>query len=149
MNPIAYPLSMRENRGFTLVEILVTVAIVALLASIALPAYNDYIISGKIVQATGPLAARRATMENHFDNTREYTSSAACTTDNTSSQFFNFTCDADDAAMTYTLTATGKDTMADFVYTIDQANNRSTVTVGSGWSGGGSSCWVRSKSGSC
>jgi type IV pilus assembly protein PilE len=146
---IAHAIRIQRHRGFTLVEILVTVAIVALLASIALPAYNDYITSGKIVQATGPLGARRTIMENHFDNTRAYSTAPACTADTASSQYFDFTCAADDVAMTYVLTATGKNTMAGFVYTIDQANNRVTVSVGSGWSGAGSNCWVRTKSGSC
>ncbi len=66
-----------------------------------------------------------------------------------SSKFFTVTCAL--TATTYTVTATGKAAagMSGFVYTVDQANNRKTTSVPSGWSGAGSSCWVTKKSGDC
>ena len=35
------------------------------------------------------------------------------------------------------------------IYTINQANSRTTTTVGTGWNGAGSSCWVANKAGGC
>ena len=42
---------------------MITVAIVAILASIALPSYRDYILRGQLVDATNLLSAGRANME--------------------------------------------------------------------------------------
>src|ERR1700722_11706839 len=65
---------MRHSRsqGFTLIELMITVAIVAILAAIAIPNYRDYVIRGQLVDATQALAAVRANMERYFQDNRTY-----------------------------------------------------------------------------
>ena len=40
----------RSTRGFTLIELMITIAIVAILVTLAVPAYNDYTIRAKITE---------------------------------------------------------------------------------------------------
>ena len=136
-----------KNRGFTLIEVMIVVVIVAILASVALPSYNDYVIRSKITQAVQGLSARQTRMEQCFQDSRTYANCAVCTTDNTGKDF-NFTCVAD--ATTFALTAAGKGSMTPFTYTVNQADAKSTTLSGapSGWTGS-NTCWVLGKGGAC
>ncbi len=72
--PICSPIA----RGFTLVELLVVMAIVAILAAIAIPSYSAYVQRSRIIEATSSLADFRVRMEQFFLDNRRYTAGAAC-----------------------------------------------------------------------
>ena len=134
--------------GFTLIELMVTVAIVAILAAIAVPSYQEYVTRGKIPDATSTLASKRVQMEQYFQDNHTYASAPACTSDSSTSKYFTFDCSVAGTATAYTLRATGSGTMSGFVYTIDQDNKKVTTGVPSGWTSN-NSCWVTKKDGSC
>ena len=145
----------RTARGFTLLEVMITVAIVGILASIALPSYNYFVTRSRIVEATNALSDYRARMEKFFMDNRTYlTAGGACavTADMTTysakpENKFGLGCAAD--AVTYTLTATGGGPMSGFIYTIDQLNAK-TSTVPAGWTAPSpNNCWALRKDGSC
>lgn len=62
----------RNNRGFTLIEIMVVVAVLAILATIALPAYGDYKLRAKIRVAQADVMALSANAENYRQRTLGY-----------------------------------------------------------------------------
>lgn len=142
--------------GFTLIELMVTVAIIGILASLAYPSYRDYVLRGRIVDATSGLSTMRANMERYFQDNRTYLSTGSytspCLVSSTLRMVGTFTlsCDGTYGAVTatsYTLVATGSDSTAGFIFTVDQSNNRATVTVPTGWTTC-STDWV-SKRGGC
>ena len=63
-----------RSKGFTLLELMITVAIVAILAAVAIPAYNGYINTAKMSEAHNNLAAIRLAQEEFYlDNNRYFT----------------------------------------------------------------------------
>src|SRR5688572_17819740 len=66
--------SQQRSQGFTLIEVMITVAIIGILAAVALPSYRDYVLRGQVVDATSGLAAMRADMERHYQDNRTYAS---------------------------------------------------------------------------
>ncbi|WP_093135851.1 type IV pilin protein [Variovorax sp. OK605] len=110
-------------RGFTLIELMVTVAIVAILAAIAYPSYRDYVLRGRIVDASNGLSVMRANMERYFQDNRTYLSTGSytspCMVASTlrMSGTFTLSCDGTYGALTattYTLVATGSGGTAGF-----------------------------------
>lgn len=141
-------------RGFTLIEVMITVAIVAILAAVALPAYTDYVLRGRLVDATNGLATLRAKMEQHYQDNRTYLTSGTSTSpcaSSTSSGTFTITCPTL-TTTGYVLTATGSGTTAGFVYTMDHNGNQATTGLPSAWGSipsSGYACWITKKGGTC
>src|SRR5262249_46564606 len=117
---------------------MVTVAIVAIIAAVALPTYQDYIKRGHIPQATGNLAQQPVKLEQFFQDNRTYTGAcadgavAAPPTDND----FTYSCSIPDGGVTYTITATGKGSMTGFTYTLNQNNDKNTTALPTSWQSG-------------
>ncbi|MEO8022834.1 type IV pilin protein [Polaromonas sp.] len=131
---------MLRNRGFTLIEVMITVAIIGILASVALPSYNDYVRRGQIQEAFTHLSDYRIKMEQYYQDNRNYGASAGavCATDATASswngfapadaKYFTYSCATSGSGQAYTITATGSSARAvGHVYTVNQAGAKATT----------------------
>lgn len=66
------PLRSRRNGGFTLVELMITVAIIAILVSIALPAYKQSAMKGKRADAKVTLLEASSKQAQYFMDNKTY-----------------------------------------------------------------------------
>lgn len=140
------------RRGFTMLETMVVVAIVAILAAVALPSYAGYVKRAHILEAVARLSDAREQMETYFQDARSYVDGSggcgAAPPSPGAGDAFALTCAA--TATTYVYTATGRSTkgMDAFVFTIDQNGARVTVSVPTGWTRA-ADCWTIRADGFC
>ena len=133
-----------QQTGFSLMELMIVVAIIGILAAIALPAYQDHVRRAKAVEAAAILDEMRLRMEQSFQDNRTYADvngvglCNAPTGANTT--FFGFACSAPPDATSYTLQAAGIGDMAAYVYTVDETNAKTSF---------GHACWVYTPTGTC
>ena len=148
---------MRASKGFTLIELMITVAVVAVLAAVGYPSYTNYLIRGKLAEGASALSDARVKMEQFFQDNRSYTSATlganGCpTTFRAPPDTINFQYRCTDlSATTYTLNAVGRDSLAGFTYTLNQNNAKVTTAAPSGWAAAAmpAPCWISKKNGVC
>ena len=147
---------MRSTRGFTIIEVMIVVAIVAILASVAIPSYSDYIRRGKIQEGASALLAQRVKMEQFFQDNRQYTNAGAIVSpcnNPPSLKYFTVSCPTLTVNQ-YTIQAAGTGDLTGLALTINEGNQRaSTVTAATAIANAGytcnPSCWVTRRGGSC
>jgi type IV pilus assembly protein PilE len=140
---------MNKPVGFTLIELLIAVAIVGVLAAIALPAYNQYVVRGKLTEAYANLLAIRTQAEQWFQDNRTY-NGMPCST--TNAKYFGYSCTYPVGGYIVSATGVAATDVDGMVFTIDNNNARATTITGAaaakGWIGN-ASCWIVRKNGSC
>jgi type IV pilus assembly protein PilE len=145
----------RGSRGFTLIELMIAVAIVGILVGVAQPNYREFVIRGHLADSSNGLALMRAQMERHYQDNRTYATAGTFTTPCASTDaaprtFNNFvvTCSGTPTATAFTLTATGSGPVAGFAFTINQSDVRATTSAPAGWN----TCatkWLTKKGSTC
>ena len=135
---------MKYANGFSLIELMIVVAVIAILASVGIPAYGDYVTRGKLVDATAQLSDGRVKLEQYFQDNRTYVGADAIPPCPATTKYFTMTCD-NLSASTYTIIAQGRNELTGFDYSIDQANTKVSNTP---W-GNGATCWIMKKGDTC
>jgi prepilin-type N-terminal cleavage/methylation domain-containing protein len=120
--------------GFTLLELMIVLAVLAILLTIAAPAYDGFVTRAKLRSGTSDLSSYRGVLEQYYQDSRDYRDegdAAVCGISTYTSDHFTLTC-GDVTRTTYTLTATsvagvGTSSAGDYIYTINQDGVRSTT----------------------
>jgi len=132
-------------KGFTLIELMIVVVVVAILASVALPSYTDYLRRSQIQEAFAELANLRIRLEQYYQDNRNYGVNA-CGDGVPAVNFnipgrFGYVCALANNGQTYTVTATGNlERAVGHVYTLDNANARATTRFKG--ANVNSACWL-------
>lgn len=124
-----------NQRAFTLIEMMIVVAVVGILAAIALPSYNSYIVKSEIRTAQSDLLALSLNFENRYQRQLSYPIINPNTQTKLEEEFtgwrpsaenFTYTLSVNTAS-TYTLLATGGGRQNGCSITITNMNVRSSV----------------------
>ena len=145
-------MSIGSYSGFTMLETMIVVAIIAILAAVALPSYAAYVQRAHILEAVARLSDARQQMETYFQDARSYIDAdggcgvpppAAGAADT-----FALTCTATADAYVYTASGLAARGMDAFVFAIDQNGVRTTLSVPPGWRRP-ANCWTIRADGLC
>ena len=132
--------------GFTLIELMITVAIIGILAAVAMPSYSAYIQRSRVPPALDGLSAYFTRMEQRFQDSGNYANGAACGVAVPTAANFTISCALSNGTQGFTATATGGGAMVGYTYTIDHNGNRNTTAHPKGLPP--TACWSM-KGGSC
>jgi type IV pilus assembly protein PilE len=138
---------MSNQTGVTLPEVMVTIAIVGILAGIALPSYQGYIQRSTLSEAFDGLSAFRMRMDQAFNNNGNFGAGGCAVAVPAATANFSFACELTNGGQGYLMRADGAGRMAGYAFSVDDAGRRVTLAF-PGQPTLPANCWV-SKQGEC
>lgn len=130
---------MKPQAGFTLIELMVAVAVVGILTAIALPSYSAYVFRSRIPAGLDTLATYQARMEQSYQDTGSY-GATACTATIPTVTNFTLTCITGSSGQTFSATLVGSGPVLGVSYSVDQDGKRLTLSHPNGIPT--QSCWT-------
>jgi type IV pilus assembly protein PilE len=126
----------RKPSGFTLIELMITVAIIGILAAIAYPSYQQYVLQSRRAEGIAGLLDLQQRIEKWRVNNASYAVCSNATFACPTSDYYTFVVAANPTATAYSLTATAKSTQ-----TAD--TGCTPLTLNQNGDKGPSGCWKK------
>lgn len=141
----------RSDVGFSLIELMVALAIAAIIGAVALPSYRDHMMRTRIPEATSGLLLTAMRLEQFYQDRRSYLDDETCGADLPTSAFFDFRCEpaADGQAFLLVARGTAGGMMEGFTYTLDQQGNARTTALPVAWGSAPLACWISRRGAAC
>ncbi|CEL31523.1 type IV pilin protein [Pseudomonas fluorescens] len=122
----------RSNRGFTLIEIMIVIAIIGIVLTISIPSYNEYVKKGRRAEVVSLLSEQAQSLERFYTKNNVYTGITGLSAGN---DFYTLTPTITD--QTFLLTAARKtgtaiatDKCGDFTLTNTGVRSMNNATTG-------------------
>lgn len=144
-------MASHSSKGFSLIELMIALAIIAIVAAVALPAYREHMWRARIPEATSTLSSLAMRLEQHYQDHRRYGDKDTCAVPMPSHLHFTFKCEASNGGQSFMLTANGtnNDGMSGFIFTLDQNGNARTTGLPEGWGSTPVDCWISKRGARC
>lgn len=141
-----------KKQGFSLIELMAALTITAIIAALAVPAYNSYITRSYLTEGFNGLSNYALAMQQYYQDQGSYANAGACGVATTATNHFGYACALSNADQSFTITATsnGTDglTANGYVFTITDGNAQTTTAYTGAAVALPQNCWM-TRAGGC